>query len=62
MFQASEAVLLAVLAVACAFVTNEAIGSTRGTVDVIDLGARARVASAERDFQPGGIDCRGAPR
>jgi DNA-binding beta-propeller fold protein YncE len=39
-----------------AFVTNEAIGSTQGTVDVIDLGSLRRVASAAVAHQPGGID------
>ena len=39
-----------------AFVTNEAIGSTRGTVDVIDLARLERVASAELEHQSGGID------
>jgi DNA-binding beta-propeller fold protein YncE len=39
-----------------AFVTNEAIGSTKGTVDVIDLQTLQRVASAEVSYQPGGID------
>lgn len=38
-----------------AFVSNEAIGAIRGTVDVIDLAARARVASAPVQYQPGGI-------
>jgi DNA-binding beta-propeller fold protein YncE len=39
-----------------AFVTNEAIGSTRGTVDVIDLRTLQRVASTPLEYQPGGID------
>jgi DNA-binding beta-propeller fold protein YncE len=39
-----------------AFVTNEAIGSTRGTVDVIDLRTLQRVATAALEYQPGGID------
>lgn len=39
-----------------AFVTNEAIGSTRGTLDVIDLRALQRVASVSLEYQPGGID------
>ncbi|MEX2285411.1 MAG: YncE family protein [Gemmatimonadota bacterium] len=39
-----------------AFVTNEAIGSTRGTVDVIDLRTMQRVASVAAEYQPGGID------
>ncbi len=39
-----------------AFVTNEAIGSTRGTVDVIDLRTLQRTASVAAEYQPGGID------
>jgi DNA-binding beta-propeller fold protein YncE len=39
-----------------AFVSNEAIGSVRGTLDVIDLEALERVASVEVHYQPGGID------
>ena len=39
-----------------AFVTNEAVGSTRGTVDVIDLRSLQRVASVAAEYQPGGID------
>jgi DNA-binding beta-propeller fold protein YncE len=39
-----------------AFVTNEAVGSTRGTVDVIDLKQLTRVASVDVQYQPGGID------
>ena len=39
-----------------AFVTNESIGSTRGTVDVIDLRSLQRVASVAAEYQPGGID------
>jgi DNA-binding beta-propeller fold protein YncE len=39
-----------------AFVTNEAVGSTRGTLDVIDLARLQRVATVELDHQPGGID------
>lgn len=39
-----------------AFVSNEAIGATRATVDVIDLGARQRIASVEVQHQAGGID------
>ncbi|HWV56886.1 MAG TPA: YncE family protein [Longimicrobiales bacterium] len=39
-----------------AFVTNEAVGSTRGTLDVIDLGRFERVASVELRHQPGGVD------
>ena len=38
-----------------AFVSNEAIGATRGTVDVFDLERKIRVASAEVQYQPGGI-------
>ena len=39
-----------------AFVSNEAIGATRGTVDVIDLETLELVSSAEVHHQPGGID------
>jgi DNA-binding beta-propeller fold protein YncE len=39
-----------------AFVSNEAIGAVRGTVDVIDLAERRRVASVPVHHQPGGID------
>lgn len=39
-----------------AFVSNEAIGSTKGTVDVIDLASLELVASVEVHHQPGGID------
>jgi DNA-binding beta-propeller fold protein YncE len=39
-----------------AFITNEAIGSTRGTLDVIDLAALRIAATVELDHQPGGID------
>lgn len=38
-----------------ALITNEAIGATRGTVDVIDLAAKRIVASGPVQFQPGGI-------
>ena len=38
-----------------AFVSNEAVGATRGTVDVIDIAARHLVASVEVQYQPGGI-------
>ena len=38
-----------------AFVTNEAVGATRGTLDVIDLASGARVASVALRLQPGGI-------
>lgn len=39
-----------------AFVSNEARGATRGTVDVIHLGKRERVATVEVEHQAGGID------
>ncbi len=39
-----------------AFVSNEAIGAVPGTVDVIDLSAKRRVASVQVHHQPGGID------
>ena len=39
-----------------AFISNEAVGSTPSTVDVIDLRTLERVASAETHFQAGGID------
>jgi DNA-binding beta-propeller fold protein YncE len=39
-----------------AFVSNEAIGAVRGTVDVIDLASLERVASVQVHHQPGGID------
>ncbi|MEE9245227.1 MAG: YncE family protein [Gemmatimonadota bacterium] len=39
-----------------AFVSNEAIGAVRGTVDVIDLQSFERIASVEVHHQPGGID------
>jgi DNA-binding beta-propeller fold protein YncE len=38
-----------------AFVSNESIGSTRGTLDVIDLASAARVASTPLALQAGGI-------
>ncbi len=38
-----------------AFISNEAIGSTRGTIDVIDLASRELVATVEVQHQPGGI-------
>lgn len=38
-----------------AFVTNEAVGGTNGTLDVFDLVGFERVASGELHFQPGGI-------
>ncbi|MDX1568389.1 MAG: hypothetical protein R3223_11355, partial [Longimicrobiales bacterium] len=39
-----------------AFVTNEAVGSTRGTLDVFDLQRMERVASVTLGHQSGGID------
>ncbi len=39
-----------------AFVSNEAIGATPGTLDVFDLSALERVASVALRYQPGGID------
>ena len=39
-----------------AFVSNEAVGSVRGTLDVIDLQALAVVESIELGHQSGGID------
>jgi hypothetical protein len=39
-----------------AFVANEGAGAARGTVDVIDLAAAARVATAEAAYSPGAID------
>jgi len=38
-----------------AFVTNEAVGAVRSTVDVIDLDGKKRVASVEVEHQAGGI-------
>ncbi len=38
-----------------AFISNEAIGAVRGTVDVIDLATKERVASVALRHQPGGI-------
>ncbi|MBT3959954.1 MAG: YncE family protein [Gemmatimonadales bacterium] len=38
-----------------AFVTNEAVGATRGTIDVVDLLEERIVASTELHYQPGGI-------
>lgn len=38
-----------------AFVTNEAVGAARSTVDVIDLDGKKRVASVEVEHQAGGI-------
>jgi DNA-binding beta-propeller fold protein YncE len=38
-----------------ALVTNEAVGATRGTIDVIDLEAGRLVATTELQYQPGGI-------
>ena len=39
-----------------AFVTNESVGSVRGTLDVIDLEMLEVVATAELEHQSGGID------
>lgn len=39
-----------------AFVSNEAIGATPGTLDIFNLSALERVASVELRYQPGGID------
>ncbi|NNF13419.1 MAG: YncE family protein [Gemmatimonadetes bacterium] len=39
-----------------AFVTNEAVGATRGTVDVIDLATGKLAASTALHYQPGGLD------
>lgn len=39
-----------------AFVTNEAVGATRGTVDVFDLATGTLTASAPLHYQPGGLD------
>lgn len=39
-----------------AFVSNEAVGATRGTVDVIDLEKARVAASAPLHYQPGGLD------
>lgn len=38
-----------------AFVTNEAVGATRGTIDVIDLRTGTVAASTPLHYQPGGI-------
>jgi DNA-binding beta-propeller fold protein YncE len=38
-----------------AFVTNEAVGAVRGTVDIFDIGSKELVASVEVQYQPGGI-------
>lgn len=38
-----------------AFVTNESVGATRGTVDVIDIASRRVVASTPLHYQPGGL-------
>lgn len=38
-----------------AFVSNESVGATRGTVDVIEIAARQIVASTELHYQPGGV-------
>jgi DNA-binding beta-propeller fold protein YncE len=39
-----------------AFISNEAIGAVRGTVDVLNLNRLELVASVEVHYQPGGID------
>ena len=39
-----------------AFVSNESVGSVRGTLDVIDLETLTVVATVELEHQPGGID------
>ena len=39
-----------------AFIANEGAGAARGTVDVIDLTARARVASVDVAYSPAAID------
>ncbi len=39
-----------------AFVTNEAIGSTPGTLEAIDLRTAERVAEVELSYQPTGVD------
>lgn len=39
-----------------AFVTNEAVGGTPGTLDVFDLRTLQRVESVELRHQPGGVD------
>lgn len=39
-----------------AFVSNESVGSVRGTLDVIDLEALEVVSTLELEHQPGGID------
>ena len=38
-----------------AFVSNEAVGATRGTLDVVDIAEGRLVASTELHYQPGGI-------
>jgi DNA-binding beta-propeller fold protein YncE len=38
-----------------AFVSNESIGATRGTLDVFDLVTKRRVASTQLQYQSGGI-------
>lgn len=38
-----------------AFVTNEAVGATRGTVDVVDIAAARIAATTELHYQPGGL-------
>ena len=39
-----------------AFVSNESVGSVRGTLDVIDLESLEVVATVELEHQSGGID------
>ncbi|MCZ6917812.1 MAG: YncE family protein, partial [Gemmatimonadetes bacterium] len=38
-----------------AFISNEAVGATRGTIDVIDLQSKTLVATTQVQYQPGGI-------
>jgi len=38
-----------------AFITNESMGSDRGTLDVIDLSLLEMVESIELGHQPGGV-------
>jgi len=45
-----------------AFVSNESVGSLRGTLDVIDLETLEVVATAELEHQSGGIDFWPGPR
>ncbi len=44
-----------------AFVTNEAVGSTPGTLDVFDLERLEMAASVDLRHQPGGLDFWGGP-